>query len=350
MSNEKSNGKRIHYLSLMSVVSALAVVMLHTNGCFWDFSTEPYWVTANVIESVMYFAVPVFFMVSGATLIDYRKRYTLKEYAKKRFDKAVIPFLAWSLIGALYFYLTGGLELYLTLDSLKNLVLGVLNVQYVSIFWFFIALFQAYLCIPLFACVEKESRISIYTYVIGAAFVFNSLIPFVNNVFQLGYYNYISVGVGSGYLIFVLLGYVLHNVSLSPKQRYLTYALSVVGLLMHIIGTYTLSMQAGTVITTYKEYTNVPSILYSVGIFVFLKEIGSKLENEKLITVIETLGKYTFAVYLMHWFIMDIMNRLFIIDGASLVYRIGAPILIYAICMAIAWVIRKIPVLKHIVP
>ena len=94
--------KRIHYLSLMSIISAFAVVMLHTNGCFWSFSTERYWVTANIIESVMYFAVPVFFMITGATLIDYRERYSTKQYVEKRIQKTVVPFLIWSVIGVVY--------------------------------------------------------------------------------------------------------------------------------------------------------------------------------------------------------------------------------------------------------
>ena len=63
------------YISILSVISSLAVVILHTNGCFWTFSYNGHWPSANVIESVMYFAVPIFFMISGATLIDYNERY-----------------------------------------------------------------------------------------------------------------------------------------------------------------------------------------------------------------------------------------------------------------------------------
>lgn len=45
---------KMQYLSFLNVISCIAVIMLHTNGCFWAFSHERYWVTANVIESVMY--------------------------------------------------------------------------------------------------------------------------------------------------------------------------------------------------------------------------------------------------------------------------------------------------------
>lgn len=89
-----------NYITLLKVLSAISVVYLHANGCFWTFSSEKrYWATANVIESFFYFAVPVFFMITGATLIDYRDRYDTKTFFKKRFQKTAIPFLLWSVFG-----------------------------------------------------------------------------------------------------------------------------------------------------------------------------------------------------------------------------------------------------------
>lgn len=78
MENKKDN--RIKYISLASVLSAIAVVYLHTNSCFWNFSTARYWLTANIIESIFYFAVPIFYMISGSMLIDFNKRYPINEF------------------------------------------------------------------------------------------------------------------------------------------------------------------------------------------------------------------------------------------------------------------------------
>lgn len=47
--------KRIEYIDLANVIATFAVVFLHANSCFWDFSKERYWITADVIESVFYF-------------------------------------------------------------------------------------------------------------------------------------------------------------------------------------------------------------------------------------------------------------------------------------------------------
>lgn len=87
--------KRKIYIQILGVLSCLAVVVLHTNGCFWDFSYERYWLTANLIENLCYFAVPIFFMISGATLMDYRKRYSTilqKNFSKKDFGRQLFHF------------------------------------------------------------------------------------------------------------------------------------------------------------------------------------------------------------------------------------------------------------------
>ena len=342
--------QRVHYLSLASVVSAFAVVMLHTNGCFWSFSKERYWVTANIIESVMYFAVPVFMMVSGATLIDYRDRYTTKEYAIKRIQKTLIPFLVWSGIGVIYFLWRGYWQAEMTAGWWKDTFIKIMNMDVVSIYWFFGILFSMYLCIPLLACIQKELRFKIFTYVVMVTFIFNNLIPFLSNVFELGYANTVSVPVGSSYIIYIMLGYILSKKTLSKKQRILVYVLAIIGLLMHIMGTYYLSYEAGSIVRTYKGYVNVPCILYSVGVFVLFKQIGEKIKNEKIISLLEGVSSYTFAVYLLHWFIMDTMVRELNINVQSIVYRIGAPFIIFLISIGITWLIRKIPVVRKILP
>lgn len=85
--------KKKIYIQILGVIACLAVVAMHVNGCFWQFSYDRYWITANIIECICYFAVPIFFMISGATLLNYRKRYTTAVFFKKRFGKTLVPFL-----------------------------------------------------------------------------------------------------------------------------------------------------------------------------------------------------------------------------------------------------------------
>lgn len=119
---------------------------------------------------------------------------------------------------------------------------------------------------------------------------------------------------------------------------------------MHIIGTQYLSFKANSIITTYKGYCNVPCILYSIAIFTFVKNRLYIIKNKITATIINILKKYTFSLYLMHWFIIDISIRLFNLNNHSIIFRLGFPFIIIPICVGITYIIRKIPILKRIVP
>ena len=338
--------ERKNYITLLSVISAIAVVCLHTNGCFWSFSKERYWFTANIIECVFFFAVPIFFMITGVTLIDYQEKYSTKEYFKKRINKTFIPFIIWSLFGLL-FGIFAEKSISINDIDIKYIFNGIFSTSFTVIYWFFTSLFIIYLCIPLFSSVEKAKKKSTFLYLVIVGIIFNSLLPFINNVFNLGLYLPITVLVASGYLIYPLLGYLLDRIELTKKQKIIIYIVGIIGLLMHIIGTYKLSMDAGKIIDTYKGYTNIPCIMYSVAIFVLLKDIGNRITNYKIINVI---GKYTFPIYLMHWYVLRIFVKLFSINTQNILYRLGTPFIIVPICILIAYILRKIQKIKKIVP
>lgn len=99
--------KRLFYITVLNVLACFAVVAIHcSNVAFWNFQPTRTWVTGNLVETLFYPAVPIFFMISGVTLMDYLKRYDDKTFLKKRFSKTVLPFLAWSLIAYVYWILT----------------------------------------------------------------------------------------------------------------------------------------------------------------------------------------------------------------------------------------------------
>lgn len=342
-------GEKANYITSLSVFSAFAVISLHTNGVFWDFSTRHYWLTANIIECFYYFAVPVFFMVSGATLIDFRDRYNLKSYFYKRFHKTVVPFIFWSFMGLVFhvFFLKD-----IPISNLNAFYIwnGVLGTSFVGVFWFFIPLFISYLSIPLFSEVHKQRRIKVFSYLIAVAFFLNFLIPFLIKISNLAIKWPIHIPAVEGNLIFILLGYVLSKVVISKSVRYSIYVFAIIGLLMHILGTYSLSMEAGKIIRTFKGFTNIPSILYAMGVFVFFKE------NEETIIKIgggralRILKNYTFPTYLLHWFIMKFVVIEFQVNTYSIFYRLLAPFFIGAVCIIITKIIRCSPIGRIILP
>ena len=349
----EEKGKNLEYISLLSVISAFSVVSLHTNGCFWQFSTERYWVTANIIECFYYFAVPIFFMISGATLMDYPKRYDTKMYFRKRISKTLIPFLVWSLVGwgtILFDAWRAGRDPNPDILTVTGIWNGIWGTNFVGIYWFFIPLFICYLCIPLFAAVPAEKRKRLFGYLIVGSFVLQSLFPFLSKVGELSLRAPFHMDVAGGYLFYVLLGYWLSTYETTKKYRRILYALAIAGLAAHIVGTYELSMEAGKIIKTYKGYLNVPCILYSAGVFVFFKENSDTILRNGGGRKILLLRDYTFAIYILHWFVMRYWIAAMHWNTHSILWRLGGPILVGAICIGITYGMRKIPVVRSILP
>lgn len=267
--------KKKIYIQILGVIACLAVVAMHVNGCFWQFSYDRYWITANIIECICYFAVPIFFMISGATLLNYRKRYTTAVFFKKRFGKTLVPFLIWSVISAIWYYIV----YHARPEGIREVVDGILNTRYVDIYWFFPALFSVYLCIPILSCIPEKYRKRIFGYAILVYFVLEALAPLVCNLMHIEFNEGFGMPAVGGYLIYTLLGYWIDNYELSKKWRCVIYTAALGGFLLMLVGTQILSLKNGTVDTTFKEYRNVPCILYSTGIFLFFKNI----KNEKVL-------------------------------------------------------------------
>lgn len=348
MENQSKETSDLFYITVLNVISALAVVGMHLNGCFWQFSRERWWVSANIIESVLFFAVPVFFMITGTTLLGYTKRYNTKTFFIRRLKKTIIPFVFWSLVAFL-------LRVFFVKDiswgvvTIGYIVDGVLNSKFNSFFWFFPPLFGIYLSIPLFACLEECNKTAILKYLACSCFLLNCLVPFLFTVFKIKIHFPVVIAVGSGYLLYLILGYVFNKLDFSKKEKRIIYLLAFLGLFIQMCGTYFLSMEAGKVVRTYKGYNNVPCILYSLGVFLFIKENAHWLNTVPFRGGLLKLKNYTFAIYLLHWFVMHSLIRAFHIDIHSIVYRLGGIFVVSFICVCIAWVIRKIPWLGRII-
>ena len=350
MKTKANEAHDLFYITVLNVISALAVVGMHVNSCFWQFSRERWWITANIIESVLYFAVPVFFMITGVTLLDYTDRCDTKTFFSRRLRKTVIPFIFWSLV-ALLLRIFVVKNISWDVVTVGYIVDGVLNTKFNGLYWFFPPLFGVYLCIPLFACLEESRKIAVLKYLAGSCFLFNCLIPFILMVFKIKIRFPIVVAVGSGYLLYLILGYLVNKLDFSDKEKRTIYLLAFLGLLVHVCGTYFVSMEAGKVLKTYKGYNNVPCILYSLGVFLFVKENVHYLNTASFREGFERLKNYTFAIYLLHWFVMHTLIGAFHIDTRSIVYRLGGIFLVSFICVCITWAIRKVPWLgKRVLP
>lgn len=331
------------YISVLSVVSAFSVVMLHFNGVFWSHPAGHLWITANIIESIFYFAVPVFFMISGCTLIDYRARYSTKTYFCKRIRKTLIPFFIWSMVAYVYCSATAhSFEI-----NPFHVLIKIFNYKYLYIYWFFIPLFSIYMCIPVLNRISDKVRI--FPYMLVLAFVFNSINPWLNNHGVDAMPQAMTFPICAGYLIYPVLGYVLRDVNLSKRFRTIIYVVGMASLVVHF--TTTLNSDAsGPIVTIFKDYLCFTTVLYATAIFVFFKYNSNRiLDKFRLHTLLNYIKPTTLGIYLTHIYVYDLICRLGV-PNSSWVLRTAGAMLSFIALAAIIRVMQKTKVGRVLLP
>ena len=83
------------YLDLINVLAIIFVVALHVRFNYRVDYDSPGWVLENILSGTAVAAVPLFFMASGITLLNFTNRESVGTFYKKRFTKILIPLLVW---------------------------------------------------------------------------------------------------------------------------------------------------------------------------------------------------------------------------------------------------------------
>lgn len=345
--------KNIPYISFLSVLSAVGVVYMHLCGFHgMTPALSVQWVMSMCIEKIFVFAVPVFFMITGATLIDYPQKYDDWTYLKKRVCRTVIPWLAWGGISFVYFAIFNMDST--EMSSLSKIINGILNNEYRSIYWFFPVMISAYFCIPLFAYVEETKKKRVFSYLVFIGLVFNILLPDLSRILGIQIHIPIEITVVSGYLIYVLIGYLLSHCQISKKVSILIYMAAALALIMQILGTGVLSLRDGQENMLFRNSAWI-NCCYAVGVFALGRTYGPVfLKNRAVMNCVRFLKNYTLPIYLIHQFANNFVQKVFeycgvVVEGTVL-YQLFGPILVIVISVLVARILRQIPYLRKIVP
>ncbi len=337
------------YITVLHVLCAFAVVILHANNSFWQFEKSTNWIIANIIESLFYFAVPVFMMVSCTTLLDYKERYDTKTFIKKRINKTVIPYIFWTIIALIVFGFLHKIDF--KPNPFERIIRAFLqaDVYEMNIYNFFLELFVCYMCIPFISLIPKEKRKKPFLFVIMYGFIFHSLIPLIFNVYHIGI-SIPKLPILGSYMIFMFIGYYIDNYEIKRPYRFIIYFLGLIGLFLHLFGTQKLSFENNHIVGTYKGYLNAPSIAYAAAIFTFFKYIDKSKLMDILYNICKIFAPTTLGIYLIHrYFILfawDYMN----IVKTSIIFKTFGSIIVFLLSFIIIKILQQIPIIKKIVP
>lgn len=341
----------LEYIDILAVLSCLAVVFLHSNGVFWSFEKSRWWIYADVIESACTFAVPVFFMLTGATLLDYKKKYSTEEFFAKRINKILIPFIFWSIVGIAMRFINGSVDagIFTPLNILDSVINTKANG---GTYWIFICLFTTYLTVPVFTLIPDENKKETFLYIISGFVLLNVTLPLISSL--TGYVIPWNIGfimpMGANYVIYLLIGYCIDRYDIKKNSRIFIYILGLFGLLLQMLGTLYLSFRDNSLNETFKSYMGLPCILYSTALFLFFRNLQASGIRTVLYNGASVFRKQVLGIYLLHYFVMAVVRRFITFNDQNVKYRILLGLVAFFTSWIIVKIGQKIPVLKKLLP
>ncbi|WP_449603738.1 acyltransferase [Paenibacillus sp. Marseille-Q9583] len=317
--NHILNDKRIIFIDVLRIMAIVAVIILHYTADLLtrtnDFNTTSWWIS-NFFNSISRFAVPVFFMISGAMILRVEVKSYRQFYIKKVLP-LIISLVSWSLIYAVYtqyFIQKSSMGVY---DFFIHFSYGLIfDKNYIHL-WFLYAIIAIYITVPLISklvkvCSEKDLK-----YYLLIWFLISVVYKFISDlVFRLTS-EYINIPITNiplfmGYLGYFILGYYLFNYTISMKAKNLFFNLGIISFFVTPLATYFSSLYSGVLDEMFYGNYSLTTFFMAIGTFIYFKEketaISEKL-NYKVKKIISSISKASFSIYLIHLLIEILVSR-----------------------------------------
>lgn len=343
---------RILWIDLIKVVAAFAVVLLHSAApILYEFGKIDalHWQYGNIYDSAVRMCVPLFFMVSGALLLN-QKEEPLKVFLTKRLHKVIIPLIAWSLIYILIKKIFGNQDL----NVIQHMFEGLVVKQYFHL-WFLYTIIGLYLFVPFLKIIIHNSSKEIHVYFVVLWIVAVSIIPLLNKFAELDITIPNHMPMMAGYVGYFVLGFLLSQMQLSKKILYIFIVLALISTLFTVVGTDYLTHKQNKFDGWFYGYLSISTLIQSISYFIILKYLGksSWWENCKLQSAAYIVSSASLGIYLIHPIILEVLKRIGMhaLNGNNTLYIVPLVALVtFFISFIIVIIMQKIPVVKKIVP
>lgn len=347
---------RIIYLDILNIIAIFAVIALHCNAIVHGSPMTRAWSTSLIIECLCYFAVPLFFMISGANLMTYRTRYDTKTFFKKRILKVIIPLLVWATIMFIWkIFIVKSISIESVNTPIKLLNSFFANREE-STYYFMFEILAVYMIMPLLSLLTLKKYRKTLWLIVLLFFIFNGFIPNICKLIGIHWYSGFGVPL-NGYVVYAILGYLLSTSNskffLNSKNMIILSLFALVGVLYRYISTFVLSKGGGIVDKTTWGYSSWHCMLLAVFVFLFIKNLKffrRISERPRICNIIVKISNCSFGIYLIHLIVKYYFVVLFQINTASWIFRTLGIVIIYLVSLFIVLLLKKIPLIKKIVP
>lgn len=343
--------ENIQYIDHLRAVAILGVVTIHVASALLNMTWNknlPYWWIGNVAESLVRFSVPIFLMLSGATMLG--REYKLSEFYKRRFTRVVVPFIFWLIAYWVFRWsvLSSVKQPHHFVGILKWAVQLFLNEGVSKHFWYVYMIMFIYLTLPYVGKYMRKFSdytmlIIIVLWIILLFFVRNT--PFNTYRWNGDYVSKILCYITySGYL---LVGYFLAKTNFRLYNITWVWVLVfIVTVLVSAVGTYLIS---GTKMNlSLQGNLTLNTIMQAAAVFLIFKNI--EIKNQYWSGLLKKLSAYSYGIYLVHIMVLGILFYHGIYWSFTYPF-LSVPLLtvgITGISYLVLYLIRKIPGGKYV--
>ncbi|MDD3079363.1 MAG: acyltransferase family protein [Paludibacter sp.] len=300
----------IQYLDMLRCVAMLSVIIIHVASPLVNMTyakNMEYWWIGNIFNSAVRFAVPLFLMLSGATMLG--KNYDYKDFIKRRFSRVVIPFLFWIIIYWIYrwYSLKPAVQPHYLESVISWGVNLFLNEGVSKHFWYIYMIVFLYPLIPLagklFQRLNNLQLLAlVFVWLIFLIFMRDT--PFNAYGWKKDYWSKFS-----GYLLYsgyMLLGFYISRIRLPWKRLCVPAAIVYVATVCVIsYMTFSLSSASHKLNLYHYSYLSMNTVAQTIAVFVFFKDMKSG--NPLADTMIDILSKNSYGIYLVHILIIGLL-------------------------------------------
>lgn len=324
--------KRIFYFDELRALAILCVILCHTSNIYEHHTFTSIKVAIpGVLYILTHIAVPIFFMLSGALLLN--RKYDLREFFKKRFSRILYPFIFWVIVAIVVslFVLHSGMG-----DAYKIFV-GKNRWT-----WFVWVMIGVYLILPVVNSFIREYGLKGAEYFLA--------VWFVTIILQtIGKYPFhrLEISYFAGYVGYVVLGYYLANKDFKLSDR----KMIILGALLFVVFILVdLFVYAKNIPNIETKYLSLFIVLASIGVFLMfryynhyceanttskLSKLHQKIEKGKVGAIIFSLSACSYGMYLLNSLLVKFVK---FFDLSSVKW---IPVL-FVVVTLLSWLIVKI--------
>lgn len=349
--------KRLLYIDILNCLAIFGVLVQHTAQIAHKGTPGETWTVIGAILQTLFLpAVGIFFMNSGAMLLDYRNREDTRVFFKKRFAKVLVPFVFWSVVYYIYsrFYYAFPGVVHRNSMSLHDFGQSFIDNNINVLFWFFYVIIQLYIATPVFSVVAQyNKKMLAYTAYIGM--ICTVLIPYLGSLkgFNVSSSNIYEPLLAGSWMVNFALGYLIKINYFSRKtENYFIVA-----------GLITLVVNLFNDILVWKIHwlNNLNILFYTVAVYLLVKRFSNKLSDTKIISVFANMSSASFGIYILHPFMLQSLDWIafkgtprnwsyYLEILKNPVHIFVWPFVIYGLLLVIVIGLKKLKVFKYILP